>query len=111
MLECQSLYNQFSPYRNGWGPGRFLQPIHYIDYMNYMEVCVFPQLHKDIPLFTLIILNGNPFIIIPEGSIVWGIQGALPVLKMNDPVCIVGGRIHHMTDNLRDGPVLFIAGI
>ena len=63
--------------------------INVTDDMDQMQVGIFPELQEVIPVLILVILNGNPSVVIPVGSIIRKRAWAFAVLQMNNPVCIV----------------------
>jgi len=71
-----------------------------------MQIRVFPEPDEVGPVFVLVILDGNPAIVVAVGGIIGERKRALPVLQMNYPVNIVGGRIHQVAEYLFDGSVL-----
>jgi len=80
--------------------------IHVADDMAQMQVGIFPEPDQIIPVFVLVILDSDPAVVVAVGGIVGKRQRALPVLQMNDPVNVVGSRIHEVAEYLFDGAVL-----
>ena len=62
---------------------------HTANNMREVKEGVFPELHHIFPVFILVILYGNPSVVVPEGGVVWKDKGRALILQMNYPVDIV----------------------
>src|ERR1035437_813013 len=83
--------------------------IYIFNNMGNMQERIFPQLNQTLPIFILIILDSNPSVVIPKSCIVRKDQRCWLVLKMNNPVGIIGGRVNYMSGDLFYGPVLRVS--
>jgi hypothetical protein len=81
------------------------------DYVYQMPVHIFPKHNQILPIFVLKILNGNPAIIVSVSGIIGVGTGVFTVLKMYNPVGIIGSRIDQMTQYLPDTAVLTISSL
>jgi hypothetical protein len=80
--------------------------IHYD--MNKVLVGVSPYFDQVVPVFRLVVLNGDPPVVVAKMAVIRKDHRIGLVLKVDDPVGIVGGRIHHVTYYLPDVAVLTV---
>ena len=71
-----------------------------------MQVVEFPELYQIVPVFFLIFLNSYPSVIVSIVGIIRKDQRIRLILKVNDPVGVVGNRIDQMPGNFSDASVL-----
>ncbi len=90
-----------------------LQPIriYVADNVDDVLVGILPKLNQIVPLLGLIVLDGNPSIVISEIGIIGKNQRAFLVLKVNDSVGIVRRRIDKMSHDLFNRSVLAVFAI
>lgn len=59
------------------------------DHMSNMQISIFPQLNQIAPVLLLVLLNGNPPVVVPMMGIIGEDKRTGLVLQVNDPVCVV----------------------
>ena len=79
------------------------------DYVGDVEMAVFPETDEVWPVLILIVLDGDPAVVVAMICVVGENKWAFLVLEVDDSMRVVGGGIDHVACDLFDGAVLAVA--
>lgn len=70
------------------------------DYMDQVQVGIIPEPDQLPGVLVPIILRGNPTVVVPVVCVVGKLKRAFFERKPDDAMCIIGGGVDHVTDDL-----------
>ena len=76
-----------------------------------MSVHRCPEPDQLAPVLLLVVLDGDPPVVVSQVGIIGVGHRALLVVHMDYPMCIVSGGVHHMSNDLSDIPVLTVYSV
>jgi hypothetical protein len=76
--------------------------------VGHVQGGILPPLHQIGPVLIVVVLDGDPAVVVPEIRVIGKHQRAGLVLEMHDPVDVVGRRVCHVPHDLPDVPLLSV---